>query len=273
MGVINRSPNSFYDPCLEDEKAIAQASAMISQGVDIIDVGGEATNPFVDLRGDAPSTREEIKRVVPLLKVLKKTYPDLLISVDTSRPEVMQASLEAGADMINDQRALALPGALEVVTHFQPMLCLMHFFSPPRQPDISSREQLLERIFAELQRSRDRCVEAGVWADQIALDPGFGGGHFGKSTAENFHLLSCLPNFLALGHPLLVGWSRKSMLGEVLGGAPVVDRLYAGIAAATLCLHLGASILRTHDVGPTRDALRVHQALITESGCREQEAI
>jgi dihydropteroate synthase len=185
----------------------------------------------------------------------------------------MEKALDAGADMINDQRALARPGALEVVAAYQPMVCLMHFFQPMRQAQSSSKRALLQRICDELTLALVAAREAGLPAEQLCLDPGFGGGNFGKSTSENFYLLHQLPQFLSLGQPLLVGWSRKSMLGDVLGGVGPEGRLFGGIAAATLALQRGASIIRTHDVKPTVDAVKVYQAMLAQQEIQEEQGV
>ncbi|MDF1758908.1 MAG: dihydropteroate synthase [Coxiellaceae bacterium] len=262
MGVINMSPNSFYQPCASLEQGLAQAEQMIAEGADMLDIGGEATNPFVDIPVEAPATTAEIERVVPLIAALKQRHPNMLLSVDTSNAAVMQAAIDAGVDMINDQRALRRDGALEVVANSDVAVCLMHFFMPQRIPQSNSAEAMLQQIAKELQQWAQRCVGAGIAADRIVLDPGFGGGNFGKDTAENFYLLRHMDLLHDLGYPLLVGWSRKSMIGDVLGGVSSDQRLYGSVAAATLAAVQGADILRVHDVAPTVDAVKVFSAAL-----------
>ncbi|MDF1655170.1 MAG: dihydropteroate synthase [Coxiellaceae bacterium] len=262
MGVINMSPNSFYQPCESLEQGLVQAERMIAEGADILDIGGEATNPLVDIAAEAPSVNAEIERVVPLIAAIKQRHPDILLSVDTSNVAAMQAAIDAGVDMINDQRALRRDGALEVVANSDVAVCLMHFFMPQRQPQSNSSEAMLQQICKELQQWAQRCEDAGIAADRIVLDPGFGGGNFGKDTPENFYLLRHMDLLHDLGYPLLVGWSRKSMIGDVLGGVSSDQRLYGSVAAATLAAVQGADILRVHDVAPTVDAVKVFSAAL-----------
>ncbi len=262
MGVINMSPNSFYQPCDNLAQGLAKAEQMIAEGADMLDIGGEATNPFVDIAAEAPAITAEIERVVPLIAALKQRHPNMLLSVDTSNAAVMQAAIDAGVDMINDQRALRRDGALEVVSNSDVAVCLMHFFMPQRVPQSNTPEEMLQQITKELQQWAQRCVDAGISADRMVLDPGFGGGNFGKDTAENFYLLRHMKVLRELGYPLLVGWSRKSMIGDVLGGVSSDQRLYGSVAAATLAAVQGADILRVHDVAPTVDAVKVFAAAL-----------
>ncbi len=254
MGILNLSPHSFYKPCKNLDDAIALAAQMVSEGVDIIDVGAEATNPSLATIKDS-SAQVEIEKLLPVIEAIRQRF-DVLISVDTSQAEVMRALIAAGATLINDQRALQLPGALAAVVESKVSVCLMHGFVPRREAGSSTPETLLETIKRDWRSMLDRYQAAGLEKDKIILDPGFGGGHYGKNTAENFYLLKHLDELVALGYPLLVGWSRKSMLGEVLG-APAEDRLYGSIAAAILATLKGAALIRTHDVAATRDALRI----------------
>ncbi len=262
MGVINMSPNSFYQPCLSLSEGLAQAEQMIAEGADILDIGGEATNPQVDILAEAPAIAAEIERVVPLIKTVKQRHPQVLLSVDTSNAAVMRASIDAGVDMINDQRALRRDGALEVVANSDVSVCLMHFFMPQREPQSNSNEAMLKDICRDLGQWAQRCIDAGIARERIVLDPGFGGGNFGKDTQENFYLLKHMDAIQNLGFPLLVGWSRKSMIGEVLGGVSSDQRLYGSISAATLAAQKGAAILRVHDVAPTVDAVKVVAAAL-----------
>lgn len=260
MGVINRSPNSFFAPCMSDAVALAQAESMIKEGADILDIGGEATNPFVDIAVESPDAENERDRVIPLIKQLRQRHPQLLLSVDTSSPLVMQAAIDAGVDIINDQRALARPGALELVANSDVAVCLMHWLGPERLPGSSSAAELLQRIIDDLSDRVAECERAGIAKQRIILDPGFGGGNFGKDTQENCYIMRHLDQLQQLQLPLLVGWSRKSMLGELLD-APIDERLYGSIAAATLAATAGVQIIRVHDVKPSVDAVKVACAL------------
>lgn len=256
MGVINRSPNSFYAPCQTLEQGLVQAEAMLEEGADILDIGGEATNPFVDIPLEAPEIREEIERVIPLLKAVRQRHPEVLISVDTSNAAVMQAAIDEGADMINDQRALRRAGALEVVVNSDIAVCLMHMFIPVREPGSDSMAEMTATIRQDLSQWAQQCETAGIDRRRIVLDPGFGGGNFGKNTDENCYLMKHLSEIQSLGYPLLAGWSRKSMLGDILS-ADVDQRLYGSVAAATLAAYAGVQIIRVHDVKPTVDAVKV----------------
>lgn len=258
MGVINRSPNSFYAPSQDLSAAMQTVERMVAAGASIIDIGGEATNPNVDIKREAPSIQQEIDRVVPLVAAIKQQC-DVLVSVDTSQAKVMREAVYYGADMINDQRALCDDEALQTVAELNVPVCLMHFFSEPREPNSSRLPQLLAQIKRELTASIQRCVAQGIHRDHIIIDPGFGGGNFGKNSRENYYLLAHLKEFVQLGYPVLVGWSRKSMIGDALGGVPPQQRLYGSIAAATMAAMMGASIIRVHDVKETMDAVRVFE--------------
>lgn len=262
MGVLNVSPDSFYKPCLSLSEVVDRAGMMIEQGVDVLDVGGEATNPHLEwttsdqLRAGL-DTAVELQRVLPAIEAILQHYPAASISVDTSNAHVMAAAIEAGARMINDQRALRLPGALEVVIKAQVPVCLMHLFIPRRQPGSCAPAHLLQMILQDLQTLLQSYLARGLRAEQIMIDPGFGGGHYGKNTAENFYLLRRLPDFLQLGYPVLIGWSRKSMIGDVLGGVPAEARLSGSLAATALALLNGAHWIRCHDVRETREVAEV----------------
>jgi dihydropteroate synthase len=251
MGVVNVTPDSFSDGgrYLDANAAIAHARAMIDEGVDIVDVGGESTRP-----GAAPvSEAEELARVLPVVKDLR----DFPVSVDTRHPNVMRAALEAGAAMINDIEALTAPGALPVIAQSECAVCLMHkkgspatMQEDPRYEDVVAevRDYLAERIVA--------CEAAGIARDRIVADPGFG---FGKTVEHNLTLLKRLPELATLGVPLLAGWSRKSSLGRITG-RDTGERLAGSLAAALLALLGGARILRVHDVKETRDVVLVWEA-------------
>jgi dihydropteroate synthase len=251
MGVLNVTPDSFSDGgrFLDFEAAIAQAEHMVEAGAAIVDVGGESTRP-----GAAPvPVEEELARVLPVVRRLARL--PLVVSVDTSKPEVMQAAVEAGAGLVNDVRALQAPGALEAVAAGGAAVCLMHMRGEPatmqRDPVYGD---VVTEVAAFLDARVQACVSAGIAPDRICVDPGFG---FGKTLEHNLQLLRALPRLAAGGRPLLVGLSRKSMIGA-LTGRPVGERLAGGLALALWAVvEGGARIVRTHDVGPTVDALSV----------------
>ncbi len=258
MGIVNVTPDSFSDGSrwLAPADALAHARQLIVEGADIIDIGGESTRP-----GAAEvSCEEEIRRVMPLLEALADAAVPL--SVDTSKPEVMRAVLAAGAAIINDVRALREPGALDVVANSDCGLVLMHMHGTPRTMQDSPRYADVSREVATFLSARvDVACAHGIDVDRIAVDPGFG---FGKSIEHNFTLLSELSSFKHMRRPLVVGLSRKSMLGASTGRA-VNDRIVASVTAAVLAAERGANILRVHDVAATRDALSVLKMLQPQS--------
>jgi len=251
MGVVNVTPDSFSDGgrFLDADAAIAHARAMIDDGVDLVDVGGESTRPGAA----SVDASEELARVLPVVTALR----DFPVSVDTRRPNVMRAVLDAGASMINDIEALSAPGALAAVAGSDCGLCLMHkkgdpatMQEEPRYTDVVAevRAYLGERVAA--------CEAAGIARGRIVADPGFG---FGKTVEHNLALLKRLPELAALGVPLAAGWSRKSSLGRITG-RDTGERLAGSLAAALLALLGGARILRVHDVKETRDLVLVWEA-------------
>ena len=254
MGIVNASPNSFHGACQNFDDAFSLAEQHITQGADIIDIGGEATNPAVNLDTDGPNVQGELDRIIPLVEAIKKRF-DVAISIDTSRPQVMGEAIAAGATMINDQRALALPGAKDIILQYQVDVVLMHFILPPREPGSTTPAQLLEQIKQDLFSKADELVEQGLAKEKIYLDPGFGQGNYGKNVEENFYLLKHLSE-LTKRFSVLAGWSRKSMLGNITG-KPIAERLPASLAAAALCILQGASIIRVHDVAATKDVRTV----------------
>jgi dihydropteroate synthase len=260
MGVINMSPNSFFNPMDSVEHALKQVEQMQQVGVDIIDIGGEATNPFVNIERSKPSVEQEIDRVVPLIEKINKNF-DMLISVDTSQPSVMRAAVAAGADLINDQRALQVNGALSAVAELNVPVCLMHFFTQPRKADSSTLQEFLNTVKKDLQYNITRCLQAGINQEKIIIDPGFGQGNYGKNCQENCYLLKHLNEFNEFNLPILVGWSRKSMIGDILN-KPAAERLIGSIAAAIIALNNGANILRVHDVAQTVEAVKIWQAVM-----------
>lgn len=255
MGVINVSPNSFYNPHLDLNSAFQTAEKMAREGADILDIGSEATNPFVNIDTDSPSLQMELDRLIPTIEEIKKRF-NILISIDTSRPQVMREAINSGADIINDQRAFQVEGALIVARELKSPVCLMHFPTSKRKPGSTSCVHLLETVKRDLKAAVDRCESQGLSRNQIIIDPGFGQGHYGKNLKENFYLLNHLSEFLSLGLPVLSGWSRKSMIGDILSQLPA-HRLFGSVAADVLAVYQGASIIRTHDVKASWEAVRI----------------
>jgi dihydropteroate synthase len=255
MGVLNVTPDSFSDGgrYLEAGPALERAQAMAAEGAQIIDVGGESTRPGAE----RVTLEEELRRVIPVVRALARDS-ELLISVDTSRPEVIAQAVGEGAAMINDVRALRSPGALEAVARTGAAGCLMHMRGEPptMQTDIHYSD-LLSEVRSMLAARLEACVAAGVAAERLCIDPGFG---FGKLAAHNLELLRQLRQLLSLGRPVLVGLSRKSMIKELTGRGKD-ERLAGSIALATAAVLNGASIVRAHDVAATVDAVRVAAAL------------
>jgi dihydropteroate synthase len=255
MGILNVTPDSFSDGgrFVAPAVAVARARQMVAEGATVIDVGGESTRPGAA----AVAVEEEMARVVPVIAALAAELP-VPISVDTSKPEVMRAAVAAGAGLINDVYALRLPGALEVAAELGVPVCLMHMQGEPRSMQQAPHYvDVVAEVRAFLARRVDECVAAGIARERLLLDPGFG---FGKALAHNLSLLKHLPELQALGLPLLVGMSRKSMVGAVLE-APLEGRLYGSLAVAALGAWFGAAIVRVHDVKATVDALRMVAAV------------
>jgi dihydropteroate synthase len=262
MGILNITPDSFsdggslFDQGLRMDAVLSRAEEMIAQGADILDVGGESTRP-----GAEPvSEQEELARVIPVTEALKSQF-SIPLSIDTSTPAVMKAALDLGAEMINDVRALRRPGALKAVADSQASLCLMHMSDePPSMQQHTGYQDVQAEVVQFLEERVAACEAAGIDSKRICLDPGFG---FGKTTEQNLQLLAGLPRLGALGLPILVGFSRKSMLGNITGKS-VNDRVFGSVSLALLALQRGATILRVHDVGPTSDMLKTWQAFLQQ---------
>lgn len=251
MGVLNITPDSFSDGgrFFDPEQAIAQATAMVEEGAAVIDIGGESTRPG----SEAVSVEEEIRRVVPVIEALAPAL-SVPISVDSSKPEVMLAAVEAGAGMINDVYALRREGALEAAASLDVPVCLMHMQGEPRTMQQNPHyDDVVSEVTEFLHRQVVRCSEAGISRERLLLDPGFG---FGKSLQHNLSLLKHLDNVVSQGLPILVGMSRKSMIGAVLD-ATVDERLFGSVAVATLAAWQGARIIRAHDVKATVEAVKM----------------
>jgi dihydropteroate synthase len=255
MGIVNVTPDSFSDGGrhAETDAARRHCDTLLAEGVDILDIGGESTRP-----GSAtPDLAEELRRVLPVVQ--HAVTLGVPVSVDTSRPEVIAAVLEAGADIVNDVRALQRPGALQAAAaHRTAGVCLMHMLGEPGTMQaapayddvvVDVRRFLAERLSA--------ATAAGIGAERIALDPGVG---FGKTPLHNLQLAARQSELLSLGRPLLVGWSRKSTVG-LITGKPVDERTAGSVAAALAAVARGAAIVRVHDVAATVDALKVWRAI------------
>jgi dihydropteroate synthase len=254
MGIVNVTPDSFYDGGRHFDPAVAVAHArrLAEEGADLLDVGGESSRP-----GAAPvAAEEELARILPVLAGIADL--GVPVSVDTTKPEVMRAALAHGAAMINDITALARPGALEAVAASDAAVCLMHMQGSPRT---MQADPVYADVAAEvrdfLAARAEACVQAGIARDRIVVDPGFG---FGKRVDHNLTLLARLGEIAALGFPVLAGWSRKSSLGRITG-RPAEERLAGSLAAALIAVQRGARIVRVHDVAATRDALAVLAAV------------
>ncbi len=255
MGVLNVTPDSFSDGgrYLDPARALERAHLMLAEGAQIIDIGGESTRPGAA----AVSLPEELRRVVPVVRAVARDCP-LLVSVDTSRPEVIEQAVAEGAGMINDVRALRTDGALEAVARSGAAACLMHMRGEPATMQESVHyTDLLAEVRTMLAARLAACVAAGISAERLCVDPGFG---FGKHTSHNLQLLRELPKLLVLERPLVVGLSRKSLLRDLTGRGKE-ERLAGSIALATAAVLGGAAIVRAHDVAPTVDAVRVAAAL------------
>jgi len=254
MGILNITPDSFSDGNQYNslEQAFDRAQVMQKAGVDIIDIGGESTRP-----GAAEvSVDEEIERVVPIIKRVKTL--GIPISIDTSKAAVMQAAVEAGAEMINDISALQQGNALQIAAKLQVPVCLMHMQGQPKAMQNAPKyDDVLKQVIHFLHQRVKACENAGIDPALICLDPGFG---FGKNLQHNLELLDQLEQIVALGFPVLAGLSRKSMLGTITE-KPVDDRLAASLAVAHIAMQKGAKIIRVHDVDETNDIRQVFMAM------------
>ncbi|WP_077529453.1 dihydropteroate synthase [Vreelandella utahensis] len=263
MGVINATPDSFSDGgrFIVPENAVAQARAMVEAGVDWVDVGGESTRP-----GARPvPLQEELDRVCPVIEAIRRDL-DVPISLDTSAPEVMREGARLGISMINDVRSLEREGAVAAARDTGLPVCIMHRQGEPEtMQDRPEYSNVLEEVLGYLDRRAAELQEAGIAGDRLLYDPGFG---FGKTLEHNLILLENLEAIVARGWPVLVGMSRKSMIGGVTG-RPVEDRMPGSVAAATMAMMKGAAIVRVHDVQETVDAARMVRAAREQGTLRE----
>ena len=263
MGVINVTPDSFSDggnlaksdagPFVVDiDKVLHKVESYLDQGASVVDVGGESTRPG----SHGVPLDEELERTIPVIEAVRKNL-DVCLSIDTSSPIVMAEALSAGAEFINDVRALSSPGALEVAANSSAAVCVMHMSGQPINMQESLHYDDVVKDVSDYLRERAKtCIKAGDFKHRLLVDPGFG---FGKSVIHNYKLLKYLSAITELGFPVLVGLSRKSMVGEVVN-RPTKERVSGSVAASTLALNNGASVIRSHDVAATMDAIGVHCA-------------
>ncbi len=252
MGVLNITPDSFSDggKYVSIDDAIISAQRMIDEGADIIDIGGESTRPGAK----AVSALDEINRVIPVIEALNHST-DTPISIDTSKPEVMELAVKAGASMINDVCALSADGALETAAMLNVDVCLMHMQGSPRTMQKNPiYHDVIDDIKSFFSERIQACIDAGITKEKIILDPGFG---FGKTLDHNLEILKRFDEFKSFGLPLLAGLSRKSMIGALLNDRNVDGRVVGSVAGAIIATQNGANIVRVHDVLETKDALTI----------------
>jgi len=255
MGILNVTADSFSDggAFLTRQAALRRAREMVAEGAAIIDVGGESTRPGAS----SVSVQEELDRVVPVIELIRAEL-SAVVSVDTSKPEVMRAAVAAGAGLINDVRALREEGALQAAAELGVPVCLMHMQGEPRTMQVAPHyDDVVAEVKAFLAERLAACREAGIDDRRLLIDPGFG---FGKTVAHNLSLMKHLSQFTALGAPVLVGASRKSLIGAVLE-VPVDGRVYGSIALAALAVAQGAAVIRAHEVTATVHAVKMAAAV------------
>jgi dihydropteroate synthase len=261
MGVVNVTPDSFSDggslftsQSLCVDAAMVRARAMVAEGASFLDIGGESTRPGAD----PVSVQQELDRVIPVIEAIRASL-DVVVSIDTSTSQVMTAAAKAGAGLINDVRALGRAGALQAAADTQLPVCLMHMQGNPKtMQDNPVYDSVVGDIGLYFDERFKQCARVGIPLERILIDPGFG---FGKTLDHNLQLLKHLHQLVNIGLPVLVGMSRKSMIGSVLD-RPVGERLYGGLAVSVIAYERGARIVRTHDVGPTVDALLMAHAVM-----------
>ncbi|MCH8916379.1 MAG: dihydropteroate synthase [Thaumarchaeota archaeon] len=259
MGILNVTPDSFSDGGLHHQKdqAVQRALQMIEQGATIIDIGGESTRP----NASPVELEEEIRRVIPVVKALSKH--EVIMSIDTSQPEVIRAAVKAGAHIWNDVRALTRPQALETAAELNIPVVLMHMRGEPTNMNqLDQYENVTEDVIQELQQRLDQAVQVGIKPENIILDPGFG---FAKNAQQNFQLLNEFWKLNRLGFPLLSGLSRKRFIGDALAGIPAQERAVGSVMGHMLSIQQGASIVRVHDVKATKDAINVWDRMLFSS--------
>ncbi|OEY91688.1 dihydropteroate synthase [Acinetobacter proteolyticus] len=251
MGILNVTPDSFSDGGQHHQKdqAIQHALQMMQDGASIIDIGGESTRP----NASAVALEEEIRRVIPVVEALSRY--DVIISIDTSQPEVMRAAVQAGAHIWNDVRALTRPQALETAAELNIPVVLMHMRGEPTNMNqLDQYQDVTEEVIQELQQRLDQAIVVGIRKENIIVDPGFG---FAKNAQQNFRLLNEFWKLNRMGYPILSGLSRKRFIGEALDGVPAQERAVGSVMGHLLSIQQGASIVRAHDVKATSDAIKV----------------
>ncbi|ATO19839.1 dihydropteroate synthase [Acinetobacter sp. LoGeW2-3] len=257
MGILNVTPDSFSDGGQHNSKdaAIARALEMIAEGATVIDVGGESTRPGASV----VEVEEEIRRVVPVVEELAKH--NVVISIDTSQPEVIKAAVKAGAHIWNDVRALTRPNALETAAELNIPVIIMHMRGEPTtMNNLDQYEDVTTDVIAELSQRVQDALDAGVRIENIMIDPGFG---FAKNAEQNLKLLNEFYKLNELGYPILSALSRKRFIGQALGGAEAIDRAVGSVSAHLLSIQQGACMVRAHDVKATADAIKVWKAMQT----------
>lgn len=255
MGILNVTPDSFSDGGQHHhkEQAVQRALQMMEEGASIIDIGGESTRP----NASPVELEEEIQRVIPVVEALSKY--DVIISIDTSQPEVIRAAVKAGAHIWNDVRALTRPQALETAAELNIPVVLMHMRGEPTNMNqLDQYQDVTEDVIHELQQRLNQAIAVGVSKENIIIDPGFG---FAKNAQQNFQLLNEFWKLNRMGYPILSGLSRKRFIGEALNGIPAQERALGSVMGHLLSIQQGASIVRVHDVKATSDAIKVWNAM------------
>lgn len=258
MGILNVTPDSFSDGGQHHhkEQAVQRALQMIEEGASIIDIGGESTRP----NASPVELEEEIQRVIPVVEALAKY--DVVISIDTSQPEVIRAAVKAGAHIWNDVRALTRPQALETAAELNIPVILMHMRGEPTNMNqLDQYTNVTEDVMYELEQRLDQALEMGIKKYNIILDPGFG---FAKNAQQNFQLLNEFWKLNQMGYPILSGLSRKRFIGEALNGIPAQERAVGSVAGHLMSIQQGASIVRAHDVKATSDAINVWKMMFNQ---------
>mgnify|MGYP006147640989 FL=1 len=256
MGILNVTPDSFSDGGRFDhiDAALEQARTMIRDGATIIDIGGESTRPGAE----DVSEEQELDRVIPIIEAIR-AESEVWISIDTSKPQVMKKAVAAGADLINDVRALTVKGALDVAAQTGVPVCIMHMKGQPQNmQDNPQYQDVIDEVADFLNERIAQCLKAGIKRENIVLDPGFG---FGKTMDHNFRLINQFNRLLDFELPVLAGLSRKSMFDHLLG-LKVDERLASSLTGALLCAQQGAHILRVHDVKETADMLKIMKTVV-----------
>ena len=261
MGIVNVTPDSFSDggrlysnAKVSISKTLKTVEHMLSAGADIIDIGGESTRPGAT----EVTSQQELGRVIPVLEAIIARF-DTIVSIDTSSSAVMKEAADCGASLINDVRALSRDGALQAAADSQLPVCLMHMQNQPKNMQSTpTYSDVVNEVLEFLMLRKKYCLEAGIESSKIIFDPGFG---FGKTLAHNLTLFNAIEKFAHTGHPVLVGVSRKSMIGQILGLENTHERVTGSVALALMAVQRGAKILRVHDVLETRQAIDMWQSV------------